>query len=170
VTLKACTVVVHDLNDTAHSLDVTAETLYEAVAQARAAARGHEWVGDIGGGLTTVTVKVPNPEIPHIVKIQDLENWLNRGRKNPKEMAMKARLNQMLGMGGLPAPLLSEILSSSLLRSSFSLRFKPLIPSCSKPIAETALSAVKGKLSPATNRLPCDCSGRSAQHLSTTRE
>jgi hypothetical protein len=54
-------------------------------------------------------------------------------------MAMKARLRQMLGMGGLPAPLLSEILSPSLLRSSFSPRFKPLIPSCSKPIAETAL-------------------------------
>ena len=33
---KACTVVVHDLNDTAHQLDVTAETLYEAVAQALA--------------------------------------------------------------------------------------------------------------------------------------
>jgi D-arabinose 1-dehydrogenase-like Zn-dependent alcohol dehydrogenase len=32
VALKACTVVVHDLNETAHSLDVTAETLYEAVA------------------------------------------------------------------------------------------------------------------------------------------
>jgi len=28
---KACTVVFHDLNDTAHQLDVTAETLYEAV-------------------------------------------------------------------------------------------------------------------------------------------
>jgi hypothetical protein len=30
VSLKACTVVVHDFNETAHSLDVTAETLYEA--------------------------------------------------------------------------------------------------------------------------------------------
>jgi hypothetical protein len=27
---------VHDVNDTAHALDVTAETLYEAVAQALA--------------------------------------------------------------------------------------------------------------------------------------
>ena len=74
VPLKACTVVVHDLRGTAHSLDVTAETLYEAVAQALAAARGHEWVGDIAKGLTTVTVKVRNPEVTHIVKIQDFEN------------------------------------------------------------------------------------------------
>jgi len=34
VALKACTVVVHDLNQTAHSLDVTAESLYEAIARA----------------------------------------------------------------------------------------------------------------------------------------
>jgi hypothetical protein len=40
VPLKACTVVIHDLNETAHTLDVTAATLYEAVAQALAAARG----------------------------------------------------------------------------------------------------------------------------------
>jgi hypothetical protein len=59
----------HDLNDTAHQLDVTAETLYEAVAQALATARGHDWVGDIGKGLTAVTVKVRNPEVTHIVKI-----------------------------------------------------------------------------------------------------
>jgi hypothetical protein len=95
---KACTVVVHDLNETAHSLDVTAETLFEAVAQALATVRGHDWVGDIGRGLTTVTVKVRNPEVTHIVKIQDFENWLNRGCKSPKEMVLKARLRQMLGV------------------------------------------------------------------------
>ena len=95
---KACTVVVHDLNETAHSLDVTAETLYEAVAQALAMVRGHDWVGDIGGGLTTVTVKVRNPEITHIVKIQDFENWLNRGCKSPADLVLKTRLRHMLGM------------------------------------------------------------------------
>jgi hypothetical protein len=95
---KACTVVVHDLNDTAHQFDVTAETLYEAVAQALAIARGHDWVGDIGRGLTTVTVKVRNPEITHIVKIQDFENWLNRGSKSPADMVLKTRLRHMLGM------------------------------------------------------------------------
>jgi hypothetical protein len=42
------------MKDTAHAIDVTAESLYEAVAQALAALRSHEWVGDIGRGLTTV--------------------------------------------------------------------------------------------------------------------
>lgn len=96
--LRACTVIVHDLSDTAHSLDVTAETLYEAVAQALATVRGQDWVGEIGRGLTEVTVKVRNPEVTHIVKIQDFENWLNRGCKSPAETVLKARLRQMLGM------------------------------------------------------------------------
>jgi hypothetical protein len=96
---KACTVVVHDLNHTAHAIDVTAESLYEAVAQALASLRGHDWVGNIGNGLTTVTVKVRNPEVIHIVKVQDFENWLNRGCKSPADTALKPRLRQMLGMG-----------------------------------------------------------------------
>jgi hypothetical protein len=98
VVLRACTVVVHDLNDNAHAIDVTAASLYEAVAQALAALRGHEWVGDIGRGLTTVTVKVRHPEITHVVKIQDFENWLNRGGKSPADTVLKTRLRQMLGI------------------------------------------------------------------------
>jgi hypothetical protein len=59
----------------------------------------HEWVGDIGKGLTTVTVKVRHPEVTHVVKIQNFENWLNRGCKSPADTALKTRLRQMLGMG-----------------------------------------------------------------------
>jgi hypothetical protein len=63
--------------------------------------RGHEWAGDIGRGLTAVTVKVRNPEITHIVKVQDFENWLkNRGCKSPKETVLKERLRRMLGRQG----------------------------------------------------------------------
>jgi hypothetical protein len=98
VALKACTVVVDDLNDTKHTVDVTAESLYEAVAQALAALRGHEWVGELGQGLSTATVKVRHPEVTHVVKIQDFENWLNRGCKSPADMVLKTRLRQMLGI------------------------------------------------------------------------
>jgi LysM repeat protein len=97
VTLRSCTVTILDLNEVAHSLDVTAATLYEAIAQALAALRGHEWVSEIGKGLTTVSVKVRQPEVTHIVKIQDFENWLSRRGKTPAEILLKARLNQLLG-------------------------------------------------------------------------
>ena len=48
--------------------------------------------------MTTVTVKVRQPEVTHIVKIQDFEKWLNRGCKSPAETVLKARLRQMLGL------------------------------------------------------------------------
>jgi len=86
VTIKACTVTVHDLNQVGHSLDVTAATLYEALA----ALRAQDWVGEIGKRLTTVTVKVRQPEVTHIVKIQDFENWLNARGKTPAEITLKA--------------------------------------------------------------------------------
>jgi hypothetical protein len=94
--LKPAPLLSTTLNDTAHQLDVTAETLYEAVALAMV--RGQDWVGDIGTGLTTVTVKVRNPEITHIVKIQDFENWLNRVCKSSAGIVLKTRLREMLGM------------------------------------------------------------------------
>jgi hypothetical protein len=65
------------LHQTAHTLDVTAETLYEAVAQALAVLSEHYWVDEIGKGLTTVTVTIRHPEVTHNVKIQDFESWLN---------------------------------------------------------------------------------------------
>jgi hypothetical protein len=96
--LRACKVTIHDLNAVAHSLDVTAATLYEAVAEALSTLRGHEWVGEIGKGLTEVTVKVRQPEVTHTVRIKDFENWLNRQGRTPAEIVLKSRLRQMLGM------------------------------------------------------------------------
>jgi hypothetical protein len=88
-------VVIHDLNQTAHSLDVTAETLYEAVAQALAVLSHHDWVDEIGKGLT---VTIRHPEVTHTVKIQDFESWRNRACKSPAETVLKMRLRQMLGV------------------------------------------------------------------------
>jgi hypothetical protein len=97
VALKACTVVVRDLNQTSHTIEVTAETLFDAVAQALAALGMSEWVGEIGRGMTTVTVTVRNPEVTHVVKIQDFESWLNRGMNSPADMILKSRVRRLLG-------------------------------------------------------------------------
>jgi hypothetical protein len=98
VAFRARTVVIQDLNETTHSLDVTAETLYEAIAQALATLQSDGWVGGIGKGLTTATVRVRHPEVTHVVKIRDFENWLNGGCKSPAETMLKTRLRQMLGL------------------------------------------------------------------------
>jgi len=73
VALKACTVVIQDIDEIAHAIDVTAESPYEAIAHALATLRGHEWVGEIGKGLTTVTVKSGLPTLRMLSKFRILK-------------------------------------------------------------------------------------------------
>ena len=78
VVLRTCRVSVTDLRDVEHSVDVTAETLYEAVATALAALQQDNWVGEIGQGLTAVSVVVQQPPVTHEVKMKDFLSWLGR--------------------------------------------------------------------------------------------
>lgn len=96
--LRSCTVTIHDLNDVAHTVDVSASTLYEAVGHALAALRQNDWVGELGKGFTTVAVKIRPPEVTHTIKIKDFESWLSRQGKTPGEIILKTRVRQLLGM------------------------------------------------------------------------
>lgn len=69
--LRTCTVAVKDFQDVEHSVEVTAETLYEAVAIALAALQKDSWVGELGQGFTTITVLVQQPPVKHELKMKD---------------------------------------------------------------------------------------------------
>jgi hypothetical protein len=94
--IRTCTVSCEDSDGHQHSLEVTAETLYEAVAQALAAFESNEWVGQIGRGHT-ITVRVQQPAVGHRVRILDFEKWLGTNGKSPAEMVLKSRLRSLLG-------------------------------------------------------------------------
>ena len=55
VVLRTCTVAVKDVRDVEHSIEITAETLYEAIATALAALQKDNWVGEIGRKRLTNT-------------------------------------------------------------------------------------------------------------------
>src|SRR5262249_30172250 len=95
--LRTCTVALKDVRDIEHSMEVTAETLYEAIATALAALRKDNWVGEIGQGLTTVTVVVQQPPVKHEVKMKDFVSWLGRQGRSPAEVILKQKLEKMLG-------------------------------------------------------------------------
>jgi hypothetical protein len=90
-------VTCRDIEGVEHSVEVTAESLYEAVARGLAAFRGGEWVRDIGHHLITVTIVVKQPEVEHKVRIRDFEAWLESNGRSPAEMALKSRLRELLG-------------------------------------------------------------------------
>jgi hypothetical protein len=97
VVLRNCTVAVRDGRDVEHSVEVTAETLYEAIAIALAALQQDNWVGEIGQGLTTVTVVVHQPPVKHEVRMKEFVSWLGRQGRSPAEVILKQKLEKILG-------------------------------------------------------------------------
>jgi hypothetical protein len=96
VVLRTCTVAVKDLQDVEHSVEVTAETLYEAVATALAALQKDSWVGELGQGFTTITVLVQQPSVKHELKMKDFVTWLGRPGRSPAEVTLKQKLEGIL--------------------------------------------------------------------------
>jgi hypothetical protein len=45
--VRSCRVTIQDMDGVSHTVEITAPTLYEAVAQGLAAIRGNEWVAGI---------------------------------------------------------------------------------------------------------------------------
>jgi hypothetical protein len=95
--LRACRVTLEDMNGVTHTVEVTAGTLYEAVAQGLAAMRGNEWVAGIAEGLNAVKVSVADVRVEHAVKMIDFKKWLERPGGSPREVGQRQRIRAILG-------------------------------------------------------------------------
>jgi len=96
--VKSCRVTIQDLDGVSHSVQVTASTLYEAVAQGIAAIRGNEWVAGIAQGNNVVRVSVANVRVDHEVRLQEFTKWLEKPGGSPREVIERKRLRDILGM------------------------------------------------------------------------
>src|SRR6266436_3099901 len=79
---RGCT----DLQGVDHIVEVTADSLYEAVA-------------DVGHGQTQISVIVRHPEVEHRVRVQDFVRWLESQGRTPKEVSLKSQLRDLLNSG-----------------------------------------------------------------------
>jgi hypothetical protein len=73
---RTCRVTITDLDGVSHTVEVTATTLYEAVALGLVALRDSEWIAGIPEGLAAVRVSVTSIPIEHSVEMQDFKNWV----------------------------------------------------------------------------------------------
>jgi hypothetical protein len=96
--VRSCRVTIKDMDGVKHTVEVTAQTLYEAVALGLVALRGNDWVMGIPQGLNTVQVSVVDIPIEHSVKIQDFNDWLERSTGAPREIVKRSRIKAILGM------------------------------------------------------------------------
>jgi hypothetical protein len=86
------------MDGVSHTVDVTAETLYEAVALGMAAIRMDDWVTGIAQGLNKVKVRVTNVPVEHEVVLKDFTSWLDRMNGSPREMSDRKRIRSILGI------------------------------------------------------------------------
>jgi hypothetical protein len=91
-------VTIQDTEGTSHTVEVTAASLYEAVAQGLAAFRGKEWVADIGERFGVVKVSVAEVRVEHEVKIKDFTTWLERPGRSPRDIIDRQKIRAILGM------------------------------------------------------------------------
>jgi hypothetical protein len=75
--------ILFDFKQVEHMVEVSAASVYDAVAQALRIFRDNEWVDDIGHGQTPIVVKVKHPEIEHTVHVKDFERWLEANPRSP---------------------------------------------------------------------------------------
>jgi hypothetical protein len=96
--VKSCRVTIRDTEGVAHTVEVTASTLYEAVALGLKQIRGNEWVEGMPGPFDTVTVSVKNVQVEHTVKMGEFTKWMERNGKSPAEMMRIRKVREILGM------------------------------------------------------------------------
>ena len=96
VALKTCRVSCVDPAGIEHAVELSANSLYEAVAQGLRIFRENEWVEEIGRGQTAILVKVKHPETEHTIRVQDFARWLPASPRSPADMILKNRLRELL--------------------------------------------------------------------------
>ncbi len=96
--VRSCRVTIQDMDGVTHTVEVTAATLYEAVAQGLAAIRGNDWVVGIAQGVNVVKVSVADVRVEHEVKLMDFTKWVDRTGGSPREMSDRQRIRSILGM------------------------------------------------------------------------
>ena len=95
VGVRCCTVSFRDVRGIRHSVDVEADSLYEAAVLAVSRFRQDPWAGQVVAG-TQLDVEVREPPTRHTLSLQQVERWLGAATATPGEASKKARLKIML--------------------------------------------------------------------------
>ena len=92
---KACKVTYKDLEGVRHTVDVTADSVYEASVLALSALSKHEWVENVGPG-TRLDIQIIEPNVTHTLLVAQLRSWLDRPAVSPAETIKKRKLKELL--------------------------------------------------------------------------
>jgi hypothetical protein len=94
VAVRSCIVSFKGVSGIRHSVDVEAESLYEAAVLATCRFRQDIWGEAVAAG-TTLDVEIREPATTHSLTLQQVERWL-AAPSSPYEASRKAKLKLML--------------------------------------------------------------------------
>jgi hypothetical protein len=89
VPARTCTVSFTGDDGIRHSVNVRAETLYEAVALAVREFRAHDCPP---GTASEMEVEARSPAVTHTISLGKLRTWLQSSAKSPSDKILKERL------------------------------------------------------------------------------
>jgi hypothetical protein len=92
---KRCRVAFTDLDGIRHSVELQADSLYEAAVLGLRALKKSEWVDAVAPG-TRLEIQVLEPAAVHILMVAQLTRWLDGGAKTPAEALKKKQLKSLL--------------------------------------------------------------------------
>jgi hypothetical protein len=91
--LRSCIVPYRDPDGVKHSVQVTAESLFEAAILGMKAMKVPNWENVPN---LEIEVRERAPETRHLVWNSVLTAWLARNGKSPKEQALRVRLRELI--------------------------------------------------------------------------
>lgn len=91
--VKKCVVSFKDPDGFRHSVEIEAESLYEAISLAAYAFNEH---GCAPGFASEIQIEVKAPAVVHTVTLKRVMDWTEGGAKSPKERVLKERLKGLL--------------------------------------------------------------------------
>jgi hypothetical protein len=92
---RVCLVSFVDSRGIRHSVEVEAESLYEAAVLGIRRLNEDAWADKIGRA-TVLDIEVRNPATKHAISLQQVERWLAGATTNPTEATKKAKLKMLL--------------------------------------------------------------------------
>ena len=94
--LRTCSVTFTDARGIRHTVDVTAESLFETAVLGLQVLRQERWIEEAFGAGARIEVQVREPVTTHVVTLQQIERWLSGATIIPNERVKKDRLRTML--------------------------------------------------------------------------
>jgi hypothetical protein len=93
--MRICAVSFADVRGIRHTVEVQAESLFEAAVLAVRTFKGDPWIEHVGPA-TVLEIEVREPTARHAITMAQVQRWLEGASTSPNEGVKKARLKDLL--------------------------------------------------------------------------